>query len=101
MSNPFSKHNYFGWPTAARLQNGTIAVVASGLRLRHICPFGKTVISYSNDEGQTYTLPAPVIDTVLDDRDGGIMPFGKSNETGIKKTWNYRVKSGIFYRGAY
>lgn len=78
MSNPYSKHNYFAWPTATRLQNGKIAVVASGFRLEHVCPFGKTVISYSEDDGETYTLPAPVIDTVLDDRDGGIVPFGKS-----------------------
>lgn len=77
MSNPGSHHAYFGWPTAARLQNGKIAVVASGYRTRHICPFGKTVISYSEDEGKTYTRPAPVIDTVLDDRDGGIMAFGE------------------------
>ena len=78
MSNPGSRHNYFGWPTVARLQNGKIAVAASGFRLRHVCPFGKTVISYSENEGKTYTAPAPVIDTVLDDRDGGIVPFGKS-----------------------
>lgn len=77
MSNPRSKHNYFAWPSAARLQNGKIAVVASGYRLYHICPFGKTVISYSEDEGESYTVPAPVIDTVLDDRDGGIVPFGE------------------------
>lgn len=77
MSNPESKHNYFAWPTVARLQNGKLAVVASGFRLQHICPFGKTVISYSEDEGKTYTLPAPVIDTVLDDRDGGIATFGE------------------------
>ena len=78
MSNPLSRHNYFAWPTATRLQNGRIAVVASGFRLRHICPFGKTVISYSDDDGQTYTAPAPVVDTVLDDRDGGITPFDKT-----------------------
>ena len=78
MSNPESRHDYFAWPTVARLKNNKIAVVASGFRLRHVCPFGKTVISYSEDEGETYTLPAPVIDTVLDDRDGGIMTFGES-----------------------
>ena len=78
MSNPDSKHDYFAWPTAIRLKNGKIAVVASGFRLRHVCPFGKTVISYSENEGETYTLPAPVIDTVLDDRDGGISTFGES-----------------------
>ncbi len=77
MANAESRHNYFGWPTVARLQNGKIAVVASGFRHRHVCPFGKTVISYSENDGETYTAPAPVIDTVLDDRDGGIVPFGE------------------------
>ncbi len=77
MCNPEGVHKYFGWPTAARLQNGRIAVVASGNRLSHVCPFGKAVISYSEDEGESYTSPAPVIDTVLDDRDGGIATFGE------------------------
>lgn len=79
MSNPDSKHSYFAWPTATRLQNGKIAVVASGFRLRHVCPFGKTVISYSEDEACTYTPPGVVIDTPLDDRDGGIVAFGEKN----------------------
>lgn len=83
MSNPMSRHGYFGWPTAARLQDGRIAVAASGFRVGHVCPFGKLVVSYSDDEGETYTAPAPVIDTVLDDRDGGIVPFGK---TGVMVT---------------
>lgn len=74
MSNPGSLHNYFGWPSVARLQDGRIAVAASGYRITHICPFGKAVLSYSADEGETYTRPAPIIDTVLDDRDAGIVP---------------------------
>ena len=76
MSNPDSKHNYFGWPTVAKLKDGKIAVGASGFRLEHVCPFGKAVISYSFDNGETYTKPAPVIDTPLDDRDAGLCPFG-------------------------
>lgn len=79
MSNPDGRHNYFGWPTVCRLQNGKIAVVASGFRLRHVCPFGKTVICYSEDDGNTFTYPAPVIDTPLDDRDGGIVAYGEKN----------------------
>ena len=74
-----SLHNYAGWPSVARLQNGKLALTASAFRLNHICPFGKCVISYSEDEGKTWTLPAPVIDTPLDDRDGGITAFGKSS----------------------
>lgn len=78
MSNPDSKHGYFAWPTVALLQDGKIAVGASGFRLEHICPFGKAVISYSYDSGKTYTSPAPIIDTPLDDRDAGICKFGES-----------------------
>lgn len=77
ISNPHSHHGYFAWPTVARLQDGKIAVGASGFRVEHVCPFGKAVISYSFDNGETYTLPAPVIDTPLDDRDAGICPFGE------------------------
>lgn len=79
MSNPDSKHGYFAWPTVALLQDGKIMVGASGFRIEHVCPFGKAVISYSTDGGETYTFPAPVIDTPLDDRDTGICPFGKTS----------------------
>lgn len=103
MSNPESKHSYFGWPTATRLQNGKIAVVASGFRERHICPFGKTVISYSENDGETYTMPAPVIDTVLDDRDGGITPFGKSGVivTSFNNTVDFQKRYSQKYGNAY
>lgn len=77
MSNSDSRHGYFAWPTAKLLQNGKIAVGASGFRIEHICPFGKAVISYSYDGGETYTSPAPVIDTPLDDRDAGLCTFGE------------------------
>lgn len=90
MSNPNGKANYFAWPSVARLQNGKIAVVASGYRYKHICPFGKCVISYSEDEGETYTVPAPVIDTPLDDRDGGILAYGSGDV--IITSFNNTVK---------
>lgn len=77
MSNPHSHHGYFAWPTLAKLQDGRLAIGASGFRVEHVCPFGKSVISYSSDEGETYTLPALVIDTPLDDRDAGICTFGE------------------------
>ncbi len=71
-------HNYFGWPTATRLKNGKIAVGASGFRLGHVCPFGKAVLSFSEDEGKSYSAPKAAIDTPLDDRDAGLCPFGES-----------------------
>ncbi|MBP3324369.1 MAG: exo-alpha-sialidase [Clostridia bacterium] len=96
MSNPDSKFNYFGWPSVARLQNGKIAVVASGYRMGHICPFGKCVMALSDDNGETYTGAFPIIDTYLDDRDGGICTFGENgvivssfnNTRAQQKSWN-------------
>jgi len=77
IDNPDSIFGYFAWPSVARLDDGTLAAVCSGFRLRHICPFGKAVISYSRDDGKTWTRPAVVIDTPLDDRDSGICVDGK------------------------
>ncbi len=78
MSDPEGTHPYFGWPTIARLKNGRIVVGASGYRIEHICPFGKAVLAFSDDEGENYTEPMAVIDTVLDDRDVGLTVFGES-----------------------
>ena len=74
----FGSFGYFAWPTAKRLQDGRIAVAASGFRIVHVCPFGKAVMSVSSDEGKTYSPPAVIIDTPLDDRDGGLCPFDES-----------------------
>ena len=105
MDNPMSKHNYFAWPSIARLKNGKIALAASGFRLAHICPFGKAVLSFSENDGETYTRPSAVIDTALDDRDAGLCPFGTSGL--ILTSFNNSVAmqrkkgSGGAYRDAY
>ena len=78
-SNRNSIHNYFAWPTVTKLQDGTLAMVASGFRMRHICPFGKGIICYSRDEGTTWSRPEILIDTPLDDRDCGILAYGDKN----------------------
>ncbi len=78
MSAPGQKRGYFGWPTVCRTKNGRIAAACSGFRLEHVCPFGKAVIVFSDDEGKSFSAPVPVIDTVLDDRDAGLCPFGES-----------------------
>ena len=74
--NPDSIFGYFGWPTVARMPGGALAMAASGFRLTHVCPFGKGIICYSFDEGNTWTRPAVVMDTPLDDRDCGLTVFG-------------------------
>lgn len=76
--NENSLFRYFGWPSVAKLPDGTLAMVASGFRLSHVCPFGKTVICYSRNGGRTWTAPAVLIDTPLDDRDSGIVTYGEN-----------------------
>ena len=68
---------YQGWPTVTRDENGVLYAAASGFRVAHICPFGKTVMYISKNEGKTWTPPIVVNDTYLDDRDGGILAMGK------------------------
>lgn len=107
--NEKSIHNYFAWPTVTRLQDGRLAMVASGFRLTHRCPFGKVVICYSADEGQTWSLPAAVIDTPLDDRDGGIVVYGENdvmitsftNSIPVQREWVTADKDYPDYRTAY
>lgn len=96
--NPDSPFNYFGWPSVTRLPDGTLAAAASGFRLSHVCPFGKAVICYSSDGGSTWTRPAPVIDTPLDDRDAGITVTADgrviftsfNNDRSMQYDWNKR-----------
>ncbi len=79
MENPDGLFNYFAWPTIAHLDKNTLGLVCSGFRLGHVCPFGKVVMAKSTDEGKTWTQPTVIIDTKLDDRDGGIL----SDENGF------------------
>ena len=75
-SFPHDFYGYFGWPTVARMEDGTLVVASSGLRSAHVCPFGRTVICTSGDEGRTWTAPAVVNDSPIDDRDAGVLPLG-------------------------
>ncbi len=96
-SNTHGIHNYFAWPTVARLQDGSLMAVASGFRTAHIDPFGKVVAVRSYDEGKTWTAPEILLDTPLDDRDGGIMTFGESGVmvTSFNNTHEFMRRKGI------
>ena len=75
-SLPGQTFGYFGWPSVARAGDGTLVVVSSGLRTEHVCPFGKTVLNFSDDAGRTWSQPRVVNDSPLDDRDAGILCLG-------------------------
>jgi len=73
---PGERFGYFGWPTVARLDDGTLIAVSSGLRSQHVCPFGKTVLNVSTDDGGIWSAPCVINDSPLDDRDAGVVNLG-------------------------
>ncbi len=81
---PKERFGYFGWPSIARQGDGTLLVVASGLRSAHVCPWGKTIICRSFDNGENWTYPQVINDTPLDDRDAGIVSLGGQR---VAVTW--------------
>ncbi len=68
--------SFHGWPSVTKDENGTLYAVCSGFRVAHICPFGKTVMYVSHNEGKTWSPPIVIGDTLLDDRDAGILYLG-------------------------
>ncbi len=63
---------YIGWPTIGKTPDGELLTVFSGDRDAHVDPFGKTMLVRSEDNGETWSAPAVINDTPLDDRDAGI-----------------------------
>ena len=64
---------YLAWPTIARREDGELLVVFSGEREEHACPYGKTQLIRSADDGVTWSEPVTIADTPLDVRDAGIL----------------------------
>lgn len=66
------KLGYCGWPTVAKIYDDKLISVWS-LRQTHRDPYGKVVGAISEDNGVTWSEPFTIIDTVLDDRDAGVI----------------------------
>ncbi|MBR2634600.1 MAG: exo-alpha-sialidase [Clostridia bacterium] len=75
---------YQAWPTVTKTEEGILLVGTSGHRLDHICPFGKDLMYESRDEGETWSAPQIINDTYLDDRDAGMLAWGKGK---LLLTW--------------
>jgi len=68
---------YYGWPTVARRRNGELLVSCSGNREAHVCPFGRVELIRSTDDGRTWSDPQVLMDTLIDDRDSGVLETAK------------------------
>jgi len=75
---------YIGWPTIAKTKDGELIAVFSGDRDEHVCPWGKTQLVRSSDNGKTWSEPVTVNNTPLDDRDAGIIVTKKGT---LLVTW--------------
>jgi len=75
-SMPDDLFGYFGWGSVGRLGDGTLLAGISGMRTAHVCPYGRTTIFVSRDDGSTWSGPRVITDTPLDDRDVGVTPLG-------------------------
>ena len=64
---------YIGWPSVCRAPNGDLLAVFSGDRDAHVCPWGKVQMVRSTDGGTTWSKPVNICNTILDDRDAGII----------------------------
>ena len=70
--NPFG---YFGWPTITAAADGTLFAAGSGFRNTHVCPFGKSVVFKSQDNGKTWSAPQIAVTSEIDVRDCGLTPL--------------------------
>lgn len=75
---------YMGWPTITKTKNGELLIVFSGDRDAHVCPWGKTQMIRSKDNGKTWSPPETINNTPLDDRDSGILQTAKGT---LLVTW--------------
>ena len=70
-------NRYLGWPSIAKTDNGELLIAYSGDRDSHVCPWGKTQLIRSTDNGKTWSEPETINNTPLDDRDAGIIQTQK------------------------
>lgn len=90
-TRPGSEYGYFGWPSAAILGDGRVVVSCSGLRRRHVDPFGKTVLCVGTPkDGFGECIVGH--DSPLDDRDAGVVALGGNS---LLVTW-FTLDTRIF-----
>lgn len=88
ISRPDDKFGFFGFPNVTKLDDGRLLVSCSGLRLQHMCPFGKAVLIYGTPDGSKWGLPQVLRDSHLDDRDCSVLNMGDGKLMAAWFNWN-------------
>ena len=85
------KFGFFGFPNVTRLDDGRVLVSTSGLRLHHMCPFGKVVLLYGDKNAENWSLPQVLRDSRLDDRDPSLLNLGNGRLLCSWYNWPLRM----------
>lgn len=85
------KFGFFGFPNVLRLDDGRTLVSTSGLRLHHMCPFGKIVLLYGDKNAENWSLPQVLRDSRLDDRDPSLLNLGNGRIMCSWYNWPLRM----------
>lgn len=73
-THPIYKSHYIGWPTVCCRKNGEVLAAFSGNREGHICPYGRSELVRSSDNGETWTTKSSIIhNDIVDDRDTSVI----------------------------
>lgn len=88
ISCPDDKFGFFGFPNVTKLDDGRLLMSCSGLRLQHMCPFGKAVLVYGTPDGSKWGLPQVLRDSHLDDRDCSVLNMGGGKLMAAWFNWN-------------
>ena len=76
ISRPDDKFGYFGFANITKLDDGRLLLSCSGLRMHHLCPFGKAVLMFGTPDASKWGLPQVLRDSHLDDRDCSVLNMG-------------------------
>lgn len=98
-SGDIEPNRYLGWPTVVLTRNNELIVAYSGDRDSHVCPYGKTQLISSFDNGKTWSDPRTITNTPLDDRDAGIIQTKKG--TLLVSWFTSLAFENPIWRGAY
>jgi hypothetical protein len=94
ISRPDDKFGWFGFPNITKLDDGNLMLSCSGLRLHHMCPFGKAVIMYGKPDAGKWGLPQTLRDSHLDDRDCSVLNMGGGK---LMAAW-YNWKNEMYFK---
>jgi hypothetical protein len=95
-----AKFGWFGWPNVTMTDDKRLLVSTSGMRIHHMCPFGKAILIYGSADAAKWGLPMVLSDSHLDDRDVCVKNIGGGKLMATWKNWKTsNFVKGPFYSG--